>query len=148
MNLRQEGGRLVLTDAAGAHGVEPVRAFPLSAPREGVSLCDGGGKELLWIESLDAVEPEARRLIEERLAQRAFVPVLRRVLAVSSAVEPSEWEVETDRGRTRFVLKNEDDVHLLDDHAALITDAHGIRYLIADVRGLDGPSRRLLERFL
>jgi hypothetical protein len=30
----------------------------------------------------------------------------------------------------------------------LITDAHGIRYLIPDVEALDAHSRRLLERYL
>ena len=66
----------------------------------------------------------------------------------SAVVEPSEWEVETDRGRTRFLLKSEDDVHPLDECTALITDAHGVRYLIPDTRQLDPASRRRLERFL
>ena len=79
--------------------------------------------------------------------RREFVPVVRRILSVS-AVEPSEWRVETDRGPTRFLLNSEDDVCPLDDHRALVTDANGIRYLIPDLRQLDATSRRLLERFL
>ena len=67
---------------------------------------------------------------------------------MSAPVEPSEWEVETDRGRTSFVLNNEDDVHELGGHRALVTNAHGIRYLIPDTRQLDAISRRLLERYL
>ena len=88
------------------------------------------------------------RQIEEELARREFVPVIRRILRVSAAVEPSEWDVETDRGPTSFVLDSEDDVHELDEYRALVTDAHGIRYLIPDVRRLDAHSRHLLERFL
>lgn len=143
-------GRLVLTDAAGRPhvGAEPVRAFPLSAPRRGVSICDARGRELVWIDDLDALPATVRVQVEERLGRREFVPVIRRVARVSAAVEPSEWQVETDRGATRFLLKSEDDVHALDDHTALITDANGIRYLIADTRHLDAHSRRLLERFL
>lgn len=143
-------GRLVLTDAAGRQhvGAEPVRAFPLSAPRRGVSICDARGRELVWIDDLDALPAAVRVQVEERLGRREFVPVIRRVVRVSAAVEPSEWQVETDRGGTRFLLKSEDDVHALDDHTALITDANGIRYLIADTRQLDAHSRRLLERFL
>src|SRR5438105_1508529 len=111
-------GRLVLTDAAGKQhvGVEPVRAFPLSSPGRGVSICDAEGREVAWIDDLDAMPAELRSLLEERLAGREFVPLIRRVLAVSAAVEPSEWEVETDRGVTRFLLRNEDDVHALDEH--------------------------------
>ena len=142
-------GRLVLTEAEGRQhaGVEPVRAFPLSSPQHGVSLCDVDGRELFWIDDLDELPADVRKILEDELARREFVPVVRRIWAVS-AVEPSEWRVETDRGPTRFLLKSEDDVCPLDDHRALVTDANGIRYLIPDVRQLDATSRRLLERFL
>src|SRR6185437_9182628 len=103
---------------------------------------------ILWIDDLDELPAPLVRQIEEELARREFVPVIRRVVNVSAPVEPSEWEVETDRGRTRFLLNNEDDVHELSEHRALITDAHGIRYLIPDIRHLDAVSRRLLERYL
>jgi hypothetical protein len=143
-------GRLVLTDAAGQQhvGVEPVRAFPITDPRHGIALCDAEGHELLWIDDLDALTPPLRRFLEEDLARREFVPVVRRIVGVSAPVEPSEWEVETDRGRTRFVLNSEDDVRRLNDRRALIFDAHGIRYLIPDTAALDATSRRLLERYL
>jgi hypothetical protein len=149
--LRQDAwGRLVLTDADGRQhtGVELVRAFPLSDPRHGIAVCDAVGHELLWIEDMDELPAPLVRQIEEELAHREFVPVIRRVLSVSAPVEPSEWQVETDRGRTFFLLNNEDDVHRLDEHRALLTDAHGIRYLIPDTRQLDAVSRRLLERYL
>lgn len=143
-------GRLVLTEANGQQhiGVEAARAFPLSAPGRGISITDPEGRELLWIEELSALPSESRQKLEEHLERRAFVPVIRQVLSISAAVEPSDWVVETDRGRTRFTLKSEDDVQYPSDHAALVTDAHGIRYLIPDVRRLDSTSRGLVERFL
>jgi hypothetical protein len=154
--LRQFGlhhdawGRLVLTDADGRQydGVEMIRAFPLSDPRRGISICDGKGRELVWIGELDGLPMSLARQIEEELAKREFVPIIRKILKVSAPIEPSEWEVETDRGRTTFVLNSEDDVHELDEHRALITDANSIRYLIPDLRQLDSHSRRLLERYL
>lgn len=143
-------GRLVMSDADGREhiGVEPVRAFPITDPRHGIALCDADGRELLWIEVLDDVPQPARQVIEDELARRQFVPILKRILRVSSPVEPSEWEVETDRGRTRFPLKSEEDVRSLAGHLAIITDAHGIRYLIPDVRAVDAATRRVLERYL
>jgi len=143
-------GQLVLIDADGRQhtGVEIVRAFPLSDPRHGIAICDGHGRELVWLDDLEVLPPPLARQIEEELAKREFVPIISRILKVSAPVEPSEWEVETDRGRTSFVLNSEDDVHELDEHRALITDAHGIRYLIADIGQLDATSRRLLERYL
>jgi hypothetical protein len=143
-------GRLVLTHSDGREhvGVELVRAFPLSDPRHGIAICDAKGRELLWLADLSSLPAPLARQIEEELAKREFVPVIRRILRVSAPVEPSEWEVETDRGRTAFVLNSEDDVHELDETRALIADAHGIRYLIPDIRQLDAESRRLLERYL
>ena len=143
-------GQLVMTDAEGRQhvAVELVRAFPLSDPRHGVAVCDRHGGELIWLANLDALPAALVRQIEDELAKREFVPIIQRILRVSAAVEPSEWEVETDRGRTSFVLDSEDDVHELDEHRALVTDVHGIRYLIPDVRRMDAHSRHLLERFL
>jgi hypothetical protein len=146
-------GRLVLLLEQGRPprrhvGVEPVRAFPLSSPRHGIALCDAGGRELLWIECLDDLPPGPRAALEEALAVREFVPILRRVVRINAPAEPCEWEVETDRGPTRFVLNSEEDVHPLDRHGALIRDAQGLRYRIPDLRQLDAVSRRLLERYL
>lgn len=143
-------GRLMLIDAGGRQqsGVEVVRAFPLSDPRHGIAICDPQGRELVWIDDLDALPPALAQQIEDELAKREFVPVIRRIVRVSAPVEPSEWEVETDRGPTSFILGSEDDVHELDGRRALLTDTHGIRYLILDIEQLDANSRRLLERYL
>lgn len=143
-------GQLVLIDADGGQhvGVEVVRAFPLSDPHQGIAICDAQGRELVWLADLDGLPAPLATQIEEELAKREFVPIIRRIIKVSAPVEPSEWEVETDRGRTSFVLNSEDDVHELDERRALITDAHGIRYLIPDIGQLDANSRRLLERYL
>jgi hypothetical protein len=143
-------GRLVLTDAEGKEhvGVVAVRAFPLSDPGHGVSLCDGDGRELVWIEDLGELSPEVRGLVEEALTRRELVPVIERIVRVSAPTEPAEWHVETDRGLAQFVLNSEEDVRRLDDRRALILDAHGIRYLIADLDRLDAASQRFLERYL
>jgi hypothetical protein len=151
IRLHQDAwGRLVLTDAQGQQhvGVVAVRAFPLTDPRRGAALCDGDGKELVWIPSLDELEPALRQQVEDALARRELVPVIERIVRVSAPTEPAEWEVETDRGRARFVLNSEEDVRRLDENRALIRDAHGIRYLIASLDRLDAASRRFLERYL
>jgi hypothetical protein len=143
-------GRLVLTDADNREhvGVEPVRAFPITDPRHGIAICSADGREILWIDDLDALPPATRQLLEDELARRQFVPIIQRIVGVSSQREPADWDVETDRGRTRFALKDAEDVRPLGGHRAIITDAHGIRYLIPDVRAMDAASRRILERYL
>jgi hypothetical protein len=143
-------GRLVLTMPNGTQhiGVHPVRGFPISNPLGGLSLCTAEGRELVWIDNLTELAPAVRSALEAELAQREFLPVIQRIFRVSLQTEPCEWEVETDHGRTKFLLKSGDDVRRLDNRRALVTDAHGIRYLIPDPQSLDRHSRRILERYL
>ena len=61
---------------------------------------------------------------------------------------PCTWGVVTDRGATAFVLKGEEDIRRLGRDTLLISDNHGIQYLIRDLSALDRKSRKLLDRFL
>lgn len=147
---RNAFGRLVLTDAEGiAHvGVVPVRAFPLAAPEDGLSLVGPDGHELAWLDRIEALPADARALVEEELGPREFVPRIERLLSVSGFATPSTWRVQTDRGETSFVLKAEEDIRRLQGGALLVTSGEGMQLLVPDRFGLDRPSRRLLERFL
>ncbi len=143
-------GHLVLTTAGGEvhEEVVPVRAFPIAAPEEGIALMSAEGHEVAWIERLGDLPPDQRALVEEELAGREFVPEIRRLRHVSSFATPSTWEVETDRGDTRLVLKGEEDIRRLGPSALLIADTHGVQFLIRDLGALDRHSRKLLDRFL
>lgn len=146
---RNAAGRLVLTDAQGTHeGVVPVRAFPISAPGEGLSLLGEDGHELRWINSLSTVPEEARALIEAELAHREFMPEILRIESVSSFGTPSKWQVSTNRGDTELLLKAEDHIRRLTHTMLLITDGHGVSFLIQNIDAMDHHSRRLLDRFL
>ena len=61
---------------------------------------------------------------------------------------PCTWDVETDRGRTTFILKGEEDIRRLTAQMLIITDSHGLRFLLRDMLGIDKASRRILDRFL
>lgn len=147
---RNSFGRLELTDADGEthDGVVPVRAFPITAADDGLALVDPYGHELAWIDRLDDLPDDLRQLLESELAGREFMPVIERIVSVGSFATPSTWEVDTDRGRTTFVLKGEEDIRRLAASALLIADSHGIQFLIRDRRALDQHSRRILDRFL
>ena len=149
--LRRDAfGRLVLTDAQGAEhvGVLGVRGFPIHAADEGIALVDGDGRELAWVPRLDQLDEPRRALLAEALEQREFMPELRRVHGVSSFATPSTWDVDTDRGRTQFVLKGEEDIRRLGHGLLIVNDAHGVQYLIRDLHRMDAASRKLLDRFL
>ena len=147
---RDAFGRLAVIFTSGERheGVVPVRAFPIAAPDEGVSLVGTEGHELVWIDRLSAMPPATRSLLEEELAAREFVPEILRVKAVSTFSTPSVWTVETDRGDTDFVLKTEEDIRRLGRAGLLIAGGAGVQFGVRDMTALDRGSRKLLERFL
>lgn len=147
---RNPFGRLVLVDAAGQthEPVTPVRAHPLSAPDEGISLVGADGHEIAWIDRLDDLPAAQRELLRDELAQREMTPTVLRLLAVSTFSTPSQWTVETDRGPAMFILKSEEDIRRLGEGRLLIASSHGLHFLVPDRFALDRHSRKLLERFL
>jgi len=149
--VRTPFGELVWTGPQGQQvsGVVPVRAFPIQAPQDGISLVDPEGHEVAWFAQLADIPQAARALIEEELACREFMPVIQRIAAVSGFSTPCTWTVDTDRGRTEFVLRGDEDIRRIGSaRALLIADAHGINYLVPDHFALDAHSKRVLDRFL
>lgn len=147
---RDAFGRLVLTTADGQRhvGIAPVRAFPIQAPDEGISLMTVDGREAAWIPSLAGLAPDLRSLLEDELHGREFMPVIRAIHSVSSYATPSTWQVATDRGDTSFVLRGEEDIRRIGQDTLLISDSHGIHFLLRDLQGFDRQSRKILDRFL
>src|SRR4051812_36230831 len=96
-------GHLILHTPDGRFpNVEPIRAFPITEPSSWIAFCDAEGREILCLESMEGLVPEARRILEDELALREFVPTIERVVRVSAEGTPCDWEVDTDRGPTRF----------------------------------------------
>lgn len=147
---RNPFGRLLLTDAQGTvfEGVVPVRAFPIQAPEDGIAMVTVDGKEVAWIDRLADLPPPLRQLIQEELEAREFMPVIDRIVDVTSFATPCTWQVETDRGNTEFVLRGEEDLRRIGEVSLLVADNHGIQFLIKDMFALDKHSRKILDRFL
>lgn len=147
---RNPYGKLLMTAADGQviEGVAPVRAFPIQSPDEGISLVQGDGKEVAWIEHLNDLPPASRALLVEELEGREFMPEIARVKSVSSFATPCTWQVDTDRGETQFVLKGEEDIRRIGAASLLISDSHGIQFLIRDMFTIDKHTRKILDRFL
>jgi Domain of unknown function (DUF1854) len=143
-------GQLTVVDSKGNRfdDIRPVRLFPLSKPDQWISLVDSSGKEIACIDSLDKLDAANQAILRSELEKREFVPILKRVVWVSGNSEPCQWQVETDRGHTSFVLKDEKDVRRLGEHGVLVVDSFGIRYLIPDRSLLDAPSRRIVEWYV
>ena len=108
----------------------------------------GNGKEVAWIDHIDALPEPARSLLQEELEGREFMPEIARVKSVSSFATPCTWYVDTDRGETQFVLKGEEDIRRIGAASLLIADNHGIHFLIRDMFNIDKTTRKILDRFL
>jgi hypothetical protein len=148
---RNAFGKLILTTESGVRfeSVVPVRAFPIQSPEVGISIVNTDSEEVGWVDNLvDLLEP-AQSLIRQELAAREFMPVIAQIVAVSSFSTPCTWTVETDRGRTEFVLRGDEDIRRIGkDNALLIADNHGIQYLVRDQFALNTASKKVLDRFL
>ncbi len=143
-------GRWVWTDAQGTRHeqVLVVRAYPVTAPEQGVGIMDMEGHELAWFDRLDQIAQPLQDLLRQAVAEREFLPEIQRLMAVSSLVTPSFWTVQTDRGQARFLHKGEEDIRRLTGKTLIVSDVDGVQYLIRDPMALDRHSRKLLDRFM
>lgn len=147
---RNSFGKLVLTAEDGQvhEAVLPVRAFPIQAPSEGISMVLPDGKEVAWIDELAGLPDEIRQLVHDELEGREFMPEILHIVSVTSFATPCTWTVATDRGDTEFLLKGEEDIRRIGATSLLVADNHGIHFLIRDMFTIDKNSRRILDRFL
>jgi hypothetical protein len=128
--------------------VTALRAYPVSAPDEGVALMDADGHEIFWIDALNQLAPALRSQVIQALNEREFLPEILQLTDVSSFATPSTWSVLTNRGSTQFLLKGEEDIRRLTGTVLLINDANGVQFMIRDLAAMDKHSRKLLDRFL
>lgn len=128
--------------------VVAIRAFPVAAPDEAISIVDDHGHELVWIAQLADLSEALRNKVRQALTEREFMPLIQKLHGVSSFATPSTWDIETDRGPTQLVLKGEEDIRRLSASVLLVTDTQGVQYLIRDLHLMNRHSRKLLDRFL
>jgi hypothetical protein len=139
---------LVMADGTRHFPVTALRAYPVSAPEEGLALMDAEGHEIYWIDALTQLDEPLRSQVVQALNEREFLPEILQLTAVSSFATPSTWSVQTDRGDTQFLLKGEEDIRRLTGTVLLINDANGVQFMIRDLATMDKHSRKLLDRFL
>jgi hypothetical protein len=145
--LQAPHGRLqfVAADGTTHDNVDVVRGFPVSAPDGPVAIVAADGRELAWIECLEVAPEPLRSTLRRELAVRDFLPVIERIEAITAG-EPTDWSVDTDRGRRRFRVAHGDDVVRLADGAVVVTDTDGLRYRIPTLARLTPRERHLVER--
>jgi len=147
VKLKRKGDQ-VLARMAGRDEV-PVRlvwARPISGRGGEVSVLGEGKKELLMLDSLDALDPESRRIAEEELEGSYLIPKITTVLKTEANFGNRYWQVDTDRGRRMFLMKDPNiNVTWISEDHLVIRDTLGNRYEIESLSALDEASRAWID---
>ncbi len=129
--------------------VRIARAFPLSDPDQFVGLRDGDDKDIGILESLSGLDAESRTVVDEELARRYFTPQITRVHSVSEEFGVVTWDVETTKGRRRFLVRNlKDSTFTLGPSRVMMTDVDSNRYEIPDAYALGPQALVILAKIL
>lgn len=126
--------------------VVPMRIFPVSIRDRYISLRDMNGDELGIIKDPGELDKESRKLLVNELQKRYFVPVIRRIESLHDKFGIAEWEVETDRGKKKFLTRSLHDSLSETETGFIITDMENNRYEIHDHSALDPHSASILAR--
>jgi hypothetical protein len=129
--------------------VTAARAFPISEPHRYIGFLDGKDKDIGMIEDIRKLDPESKRIVEEELEKRYFMPVIRRIPSLKHEFDLTYFEVETDRGKRDFSVRGHSE-HCVEVSPGryIIEDVDGSRYEIPDIDRLDARSRNFLAKIL
>ncbi len=129
--------------------VRVARAFPFSDPDHYIGLRDGDDKDIGVLVTLDGLDAGSRAIIDEELARRYFTPRIERVLSVTELFGVVTWEVETDRGPRRFLVRGlRDNTFPLGRSRLMMTDTDGNRYEFPDVNAVGPKAYAVLAKVL
>jgi len=135
-----------LRDQVSFPSIHLYRAFPVSARKGYLAITDAGGKHVALIPNAHELDPASRRLAEHELWRRYVVPKISDILSIRERLGVAEWHVVTDRGETKFTVRNvRENVREVTPGRYVISDSEGNRYDIEDVSSLPRRARILLE---
>ncbi len=141
--------RLTLNDERSWREVRVARAKPFSDPDHYIGLRDGDDKDIGLIEDPRLLDAASRAILEEELERRYFTPTVERVVSVKEEMGTVTWEVETDRGARRFVVRNlRDSTFPLGPNRLMMTDTDGNRYEFPDVTTYGAKAYTVLAKVL
>jgi hypothetical protein len=149
---RTEGGFVSLKVEGEEYSrVQVVRMFPFSEPGKYISIrtAEETSKEIGVIEQLEVFPEDVREMLTEQMALRYFTPIITKVYQIKDQYGFAYFDVETDRGHCRFVIRMGGNavVHLSDTRI-IISDIDENRFEIPDVSKLTIKEQKKLDLFL
>ncbi len=135
--------------------VVPVRAFPISAPGEYISIREpdtrfmGRGQEIGMIRCLSDFDERTEELILAELERRYFTPTISKICSMHEKFGYSYWRVITSAGEVEFVMNNPtNNIRTLENGQVLMYDIDGNCFAIRDPQKLDRSSYKKVEIYL
>lgn len=150
-SLRTNGAGQWVLSRPGLDDVIDVRvrrAFPLGEPEAMVSIRDGEGQELLFIDRLTDLPAEVAAAVRLAVKSATFVPTITSVDRVEMKFGIQMWDVQTDRGPIQFRVQEREDLRFLPGGDFRIKDVDGNVYSLTSLAALDDASRKAVERLL
>lgn len=139
--------RIVIKEDRTILGARVKRAFPMSDKDEYYSIQDGMNKEVGVLRSLDGLDPESRKIIEEMLNRHYFQPIISQIRSLKQDAGMWKFEVMTHRGPAEFYVRNwRDSAYELGIGRWQISSVDGLRFEIPDLNALDVKSQDLLDQ--
>jgi len=151
IRIEREGGTLVaeLTGRGRLRVAELLKCFPLTDPERYISLRDENGQELGILREIASLDEKSRMIVQEELAKRYFMPIIRRVTSVKETGGAIEIEAVTDKGNRTIQLAGRGEaINEIQPGRIILTDVSGNLYEISDYTSMDIRSVRLLNQIL
>lgn len=138
--------RLTLNDGTVYENLEPRRLFPVTDLDHYITLLGEWEKEIAMVRSLDDLDADSRRALEEVFKEYYLVPFITAIKQCDDKFGSLKMTVETDRGEVTFRIRNRhNDMKVLHGtRRMIIRDSNDNRYEIRNLDALDKKSQSLL----
>jgi hypothetical protein len=141
--------RLTIEGECSWRDVRISRSFPFSDPHHYIGLSDGNGVEIGQLRDLEGLDAETRRIIDEELERRYFTPKVEKVLSVKEEYGMVTWDVQTNRGTHRFIVRNiRDNTFPLGPNRLLMIDVDGNRFEFGNVGSYGSETYQVLAKVM
>lgn len=122
------------------------RVFPFQYTTQYISVRNSKGEEIGVIQDIDQLDEESRVEMNQELQLRYFLPLVTRIDAIKQKADLWIWELQTNLGPTRIVMRNlHEHMQYPSVNRIILTDINGKRCEIRDWLSLDGRSRKQLK---
>lgn len=125
-----------------------VRAAPLSDPDHYIAILDEQGEGICVIRDPAELDEASQKIVREELRARYLTAAIQRIHVVRHESGGVYLEVETDRGRRAFIVKDGAENIRSFGPRLLLVDVDGNRFEIRDINMLDRRSALLLRSVL